>query len=259
MKAFMDKYIVLVGIYVKIYRKYPMELFLKLVYLPVQMLMYIFLWKALLQYSGAELSYMICYYLFVILLGYAFPFVHIATDIQKDVQQGTLANFLVRPVQYVVPAISRFVAWMVCYSVILIPAFLFTIIYREILLQNFLLFLIYLILGIGVEFLIWYNLGLLALKLERIRGVLITFRAFKSLVSGALIPISLFPQTLRTVIEFLPMKLYIYTPVNALLGGEAREEPVRNMILALAWILVLTAAAALQWNSGLKRLQTNIS
>ncbi len=175
----------------KMYRKYPMELFLKLVYLPVQMLMYIFLWKALLKYSGVQLSYMVCYYLFVVLLVYAFPFMHIATDIQKDVEQGIMANFLVRPVQYVVPVISRFVAWMVCYLVILVPAVLFTVIYREISLQ--------------------------------------------------------------------PMKFYIYTPVNALLNGGNMEELAGNMVLALTWILVLTAAAAWQWNSGLKRLQANIS
>lgn len=191
MKASMDKYRVLVGIYMKMYRKYPMELFLKLVYLPVQMLMYIFLWKALLKYSGVQLSYMVCYYLFVVLLVYAFPFMHIATDIQKDVEQGIMANFLVRPVQYVVPVISRFVAWMVCYLVILVPAVLFTVIYREISLQ--------------------------------------------------------------------PMKFYIYTPVNALLNGGNMEELAGNMVLALTWILVLTAAAAWQWNSGLKRLQANIS
>jgi ABC-2 type transport system permease protein len=259
MKAFLDKYRVLVGIYVKMYRKYQMELFLKLIYLPVQMLMYVFLWKVLLHQGGAEQSYMICYYLFVVLLGYAFPFVHIATDIQKDVEQGTMTTFLVRPVQYVVPVISRYLAWMVCYSVIFVPAVLFTVIYRGISLQNLGLFFIYLVLGTGIEFLIWYNLGLLALKIERIRGVLITFRAFKSLVSGSLIPISLFPQLLRTVTEFLPMKFYIYTPVNALLDGERVGESAGNMVLALAWIAVLTAVAALQWNSGLKKLQVNIS
>ena len=69
MKALMDKYKVLIKIYLKIYWEYPINLFLKLVYLPVQMLMYIFLWKALLQYHGAELSYYICYYLFGILHG----------------------------------------------------------------------------------------------------------------------------------------------------------------------------------------------
>ena len=259
MKALMDKYRVLIGIYIKMYRKYPMELFLKLVYLPVQMLMYIFLWKTLLRYNDAELSYMVCYYLFVILLGYAFPFVHIATDIQKDVEQGTIANFLVRPVQYVIPVISKYAAWMFCYSVIFVPAVLFAIIYRGILLQNFLLFLIFLILGMVIEFLIWYNLGLLALKFERIRGVLIAFRAFKSLVSGAIIPISLFPQVLRIVTELLPMKFYIYTPIIVLLEEEAMGRIAGNMFLALAWIIILTEIAILQWRCGLKKLQTNIS
>lgn len=259
MRVFMDKYGVLVKIYLKMYKKYPMELFLKLVYLPVQMLMYVFLWKALLQYSGTELSYMICYYLFVILLGYAFPFAHIATDIQKDVEQGSIVNFLVRPVSYVIPVISKFAAWMLCYSVIFVPAILFTIVYREVSLRNFISFLIYLILGINIEFLIWYNLGLLALKMERIRGVLITFRAFKSLASGTLIPISLFPPVLGIVTELLPMKFYIYTPVNALLEKETTGEFAQNMILAAVWISLLIGLAMLQWKSGLKKLQANIS
>ncbi len=259
MKALMAKYVVLVKIYINAYRKYPMELFLKLVYLPVQMLMYVFLWKSLLQYSGAELSYMICYYLFVILLGYAFPFVHIATDMQRDVGEGNIANFLVRPVHYVVPIISRFVAWMLCYSVIFVPAVVFTVIYRGVSLWNFTSFLIYLIIGTAIEFLIWYNLGLLALKMERIRGVLITFRAFKALVSGSLIPISLFPSALATVTEFLPMRFYIYTPVNALLEQEVMGKFAGNMFLALIWIVALTGLAVVQWNSGLKRLQANIS
>lgn len=255
----MDKYMVLIKIYMKKYTKYPMELFLKLIYLPVQMLLYIFLWKELLKYSEIELSYMICYYLFAILLGYAFPFIHIATDIQKDVEEGTIANFLVRPVQYVIPIISRFVAWMVCYSGIFVLAVLFAFFYRGVSLKSLLTFLIYLVFGTAIEFLIWYNLGLLALKTERIRGVLITFRAFKSLVSGSLIPISLFPSALRIVTEFLPMKFYIYTPVNALLEQETTKNFMCNLIMAMIWIAVLIGIAILQWNNGLKKLQANIS
>lgn len=259
MRALMGKYGVLVKIYIKMYKKYPMELFLKLVYLPVQMLMYVFLWKALLQYSGTELAYMICYYLFVILLGYAFPFAHIATDIQKDVEQGTMANFLVRPVSYVVPIISKFVAWMLCYSAIFIPAVLFTLVYRGVTFWNLFSFLIYLALGIIIEFLLWYNLGILSLSIERVSGALITFRAFKSLASGTLIPISLFPTTLKIAADFLPMRFYIYTPINALLEKEVPAVFVKNFVLAAIWITLLVGLAVLQWRNGMKKLQVNIS
>lgn len=40
-----------------------------------------------------------------------------------------------------------------------------------------------------------------------------------------------------------------------LVGAVARNK----LVLELIWILVLTAAAVWQWNSGLKRLRTNIS
>ena len=73
-----------------------------------------------------------------------------------------------------------------------------------------------------------------------------------------LVPAVLFTVIYREI-SLQPMKFYIYTPVNALLNGGNMEELAGNMVLALTWILVLTAAAAWQWNSGLKRLQANIS
>lgn len=259
MRALMVKCKVLVKIYVKVYRKYPVDLFLKLIYLPVQMLMYIFLWKTLLGYNREELSYMVCYYLFVILLGYAFPFVHIATDIQKDVEQGIISNWLVRPVSYIFPVISRFVAWMICYSVVFIPAVIIVGIYRGITCMNIIAFVIYLMLGIIIEFLIWYNIGLLSLEMERIRGVLTTFRAFKSLASGSIIPISMFPMLFRIITEFLPTKFYIYTPINALLNGTDMLKLISNLLLAMFWILILAGLAIMQWNRGIGKLQTNIN
>lgn len=259
MRASMDKFRVLVQMYMKVHRKYPMELFLKLIYLPVQMLMYGFLWKSLLKYNGLELRYMICYYLFSILLGYAFPFVHIATDIQEDVQQGMIMNYLVRPVHYVMPIIAKYVAWLLCYFVVLLPAFALTIYYYGISFHNFINFIIYLIMGIGIEFLIWFDLGLLSLKREKIRGIVITFHAFKSLVSGSLIPLSLFPQTLRTLTEILPMRFYIFTPINALLSEESTIILAKNMALSITWIAILAIVAVLEWNVGLKAIQTNIS
>lgn len=259
MRALMVKSRVLIKIYMKTYRRYPVDLFLKLIYLPVQMLMYIFLWKTLLGYSEEKFSYMVCYYLFVILLGYAFPFMHIATDIQKDVEQGIISNWLVRPVNYILPVISRFVAWMICYFVIFIPALIIVGIYRRLTYINILMFAIYLIFGIIIEFFIWYNIGLLSLKMERIRGVLTTFRAFKSLVSGSLIPISMFPPLLRIITEFLPTKFYIYTPVDALLNGTDALTLAVNILLAMCWIVILVTLSVVQWNNGIKRLQMNIN
>src|SRR5574344_1335868 len=98
MKELMAKYGLLIKTYIKMYLQYPMGLFLKIIYLPIQMLMYIFLWKMISQYSDINLKYMVCYYLFSILLGYAFPFVHIASDIQNDVFDGRILNSLIRPV-----------------------------------------------------------------------------------------------------------------------------------------------------------------
>ncbi|KSV58277.1 ABC-2 family transporter protein [Acetivibrio ethanolgignens] len=259
MKALTDKYIILINTYVKVNLKYPLELFLKLIYLPIQLFMYIFLWKSLLSYDAFEFSYMICYYLFVILLGYAFPFAHIATDIQSDVEGGILSNFLVRPIGYIVPKVCKFIAWMVCYSVVFIPALIFVFFYGNIKPLNLLYFFVYLLIGLVVEFLLWYNVGLLALKIEKIRGAMTAFKALRMLASGSLIPIYLFPDILQGILMYLPFKLYIYTPINVLLSGESSEAFFLNILTGIIWVMFLTLLAKIQWRSGIAKLQINIS
>ncbi|MEE0958887.1 MAG: ABC-2 family transporter protein, partial [Lachnospiraceae bacterium] len=83
--------------------------------------------------------------------------------------------------------------------------------------------------------------------------------AFKSLVSGSLIPISMFPPLLRIITEFLPTKFYIYTPVDALLNGTDALTLAVNILLAMCWIVILVTLSVVQWNNGIKRLQMNIN
>lgn len=259
MKELMVKYKVLIGTYLKVYKKYPMGLFLKLIYVPVQMLMYVFLWVNIAKSSNIDLSYMVCYYLFTILLGYAFPFVHIASDIQKDVMEGRLANCLVRPVHYVTPILARYIAWMLCYFVIFIPAILFACVFRRIPLINIIFFITYLLAGVFVEFLIWYNVGLVSMKIETIRGLTTAIMAVKLLTSGALIPLSFFPEMIKGLLAVLPFRFYIFLPVNSLLYGEEPAALLVNLGLAAVWIVILILLGEVQWRSGLKKLQLNIS
>lgn len=259
MRASAAKYSVLICTYIKAYQRYPLELFLKLVYLPVQMMMYIFLWKTVASGRQVDFVYMVCYYLFSTLLGYAFPFAHIAGDIQNDVMEGSITNYLVRPMYYITPVVARYIAWMCCYAVVFVPAIVFVGIYRGVELKNILLFFCYLIPGAAVEFLLWYNVGLAAIRLERIRGVMMAVRAVRALVSGSLLPLSFFPQGLKEVGMMLPFRLYIYTPIDVLLNGTNLRNAMTDLPVAVFWIGGLFLFAHLQWKTGIQELGINQS
>lgn len=255
----MDKYFVLIRTYIKYNMRYPLGLFLKIVYLPIQMFLYIFLWMALSRYSEIDIKYMICYYLFAILLGYAFPFAHIARDIQNDMFEGTIFNYLVRPVAYVVPIITRYLAWMFCYAVVFIPSILFTVLFYRISFINIAYFFIFVLLGIIVEFLIWINAGFISMRIEQIRGVIMAIMVLKSFASGSLIPFSFLPDVVRKAIEYMPFKFYIYEPINVLLKGTDCFTAAKSIGFALIWIVLLIVIASLQWHRNMKSLQVNVS
>jgi ABC-type uncharacterized transport system permease subunit len=259
MKVLTDKYKVLTGTYIKEYRKYPMGLFLKLIYLPAQMLMYIFLWLNISKSNAIDLKYLISYYLLTNLLVYAYPFTHIANDIEREVMEGGISNYLVRPINYINLILAKYVAWMSLYSAIFLPAVVFVYFFREISLVQIVLFLISAIVGMGVEFMFWYNVGLISFFIERIRGIMTTALALRMFVSGSLIPLSFFAEPIRKVTYLFPFRFYIYVPVNTLLGEKETAEIIVDFAAGFAWIIMLVLLSKFLWSKGIKKIESNMS
>lgn len=61
-----------------------------------------------------------------------------------------------------------------------------------------------------------------------------------SLLSGSLFPIDLFPDALIKIIQFLPFKYFVYTPVVILLGNIQGWNIIKTLIIQLIWILILS-------------------
>jgi ABC-2 type transport system permease protein len=259
MKALMDKYKLLTGIYLKVYRKYPIGLFLKLIYLPVQMLMYIFLWLNISKSNVIDIKYLITYYLLTSLLLYAYPYTHIANNIENDVIEGGISNYLVRPISYINPILCQFTAWICLYSIIFIPAIIFVYFFRGFTFIQIGLFLLSAVIGLSVEFMLWYNVGLISFFIERIRGVMTTVIALRMFVSGSLIPLSFFPKSIRNLTYLFPFRFYIYVPVNSLLGEMDHNEILANLIIGVVWLILFIFLSKLLWNKGIKKMQVNMS
>ncbi len=259
MKASMVKYRILIRIYLKNYCQYPMRLFLKLIYLPVQMMMYLFLWINIGKSHNLDIKYMIAYYLIIGLLTNAYPFRHIALDVEEDVVEGSIANCLVRPYSYIVPAFSKYTAWSLIYSIVFIPTIIFVTFFRGVTAVQVLYFIIATIIGKSIEFMLWYNIGLVALFIERIRGVIITVGAVMTFMSGNIIPLSFFPKWFENITYFFPFRMYVYFPTDILLSERSIHYFLFNIFIALLWLILLIILSKILWKRGIGRLQGNIS
>ncbi|MCL2841002.1 MAG: ABC-2 family transporter protein [Defluviitaleaceae bacterium] len=252
MKALMVNYYILMKLHAKNYLKFPMNIFLKLIYIPVQMFMYFLLWRTLIPDGASDFRFMLAYYLLVCLLTQAYPFVHIASGVMTDVMEGNIMSFMVRPVQYGMRALSKYSSWMMFYSIVFIPALIFVYIYMDLSLYRIALFIIFAVIGMLIEFICWYAVGLASLFMERIKGLVITVLSIRMFVSGIIIPLTFFPDNIRSIAYFFPFRFYIFVPVNLLLSGW--NNYWFDLALAIMWLVLLYLLSRMLWAFGVKRL-----
>lgn len=257
MKVFKGRNWVLYLKYLKEYLRYPTVVFFKLVELPLQMLLYLFLWKYLAQDNTFDWKYLVFYYFVTGLLGLAYPFVRLSVDIEEDILEGAVFNYLVRPWHYLMPKLSKYLASMTVYSLIFIPGVLLIWWQKRATADTIILFVFCGLLGMLVEFFLWYTVGLLSFSQGRIRGVIRTIAAFKSIVSGSLFPIILMPELMKKTFLLLPFQCYIYAPTAILLGTYSGMEIITVFLRSVVWLVILIGVSQWMYSRGLKKLREN--
>jgi viologen exporter family transport system permease protein len=72
--------------------------------------------------------------------------------------------------------------------------------------------------------------------------------------SGALIPLTFFPDSIKNVFSLLPFASMNYTPVMIYLGKMTEYEIYKNIAIQLIWIVFFYLLGGLLWQHAIKRL-----
>jgi ABC-2 type transport system permease protein len=73
------------------------------------------------------------------------------------------------------------------------------------------------------------------------------------LLTGALVPLSFFPDSLRRVTELLPFQAIGYVPVTIYMGQRTGAELWEALALQAFWGVALYGVGALLWATGVRR------
>ncbi len=103
-----------------------------------------------------------------------------------------------------------------------------------------LLFLTALLLGMGIKFCIQYIFSLMCFYTDNSYGVTKAREILTNFFSGALIPLAMFPDMLRRIVDYLPFRGIIYTPCCIFIGTFSIHDSVLNILMQAAWILLLS-------------------
>jgi ABC-2 type transport system permease protein len=103
--------------------------------------------------------------------------------------------------------------------------------------------------------LLWFSiafiLGLASFWMEETWILRVIFTILANFLSGAIIPLEMYPAWFRAVLDWTPFPLMTFVPVKMFMGEYAGSYPQAFLMIAV-WLAVLASLAALTWKKGLK-------
>ncbi len=222
------------------------------------------LWYALFRISGQteihgySLDVMIAY-----LLGVAFVegALHIQNQGMKqmtDIHEGTLNNYLLRP-------FSPYLYWftddlarkiLMCIlsgmTVVCVAALFSLWIDFSFSVASLLLFFLSLCFAAVLHFLLFSLVVLSTFWIGISWGVTFVLRVAMGVATGALVPLSFFPDGIREVIFALPFKFFGYVPIQIALGQFTTQQTVWAFGQLCLWIVGVACVCRMVYRCGLK-------
>jgi viologen exporter family transport system permease protein len=224
---------------------------------------YYFLWRAVFRNAGQTvggltLSDMVTY----VAVGWAirsFYFNEIDRDLGTQVQEGRLAMNLIRPVDFQTVMIadaagqSAFRAVLFTIPITVVLALLFPL-KPPASAAAAILFLVSAALSFFLVAAINFLVGLVAIRSKSILGILRAKYLVLELLSGLLIPTTLFPEPLRSILLWSPFPHINFTPAILYLGKASGAEAARLLALQAGWTLALLALGQWAWRGSQRRI-----
>ncbi len=123
---------------------------------------------------------------------------------------------------------------------------------------NILFFVLSLVLAFLIQFNIDYFVGLLCFYNESTWGMSSAKDSIVLLLSGATIPLSFFPETLRNVVNYLPFQAVYNIPLKMLISKDlAINQYLISLLIQFFWIFILFAVNRLFYRKAIKVVTVN--
>ncbi len=223
----------------------------------VNVTVHYFIWKALYandpNYAGFAFHEMVTY----VAVGWiirSLYFNNIDQDMAQDVMEGKISMALIKPVSvqwmYISQALGETVFRLVLLSapVAAVIALVFPVDPPKDA-AHLALFLLSLAGSVLIVATLNFIVGSCAVRLKSILGLLRAKFFLQELLSGLLVPMTMFPAPAQKILAGLPFEHIGYTPMLIYLGKLSYGEIAATLALQLFWVAVLAALGSWFWNA----------
>jgi ABC-2 type transport system permease protein len=183
-------------------------------------------------------------------------------DIGQEVRDGSIAMNLIKPISYKVRMFYiSFGALIYQMVFVLVPVWIGLLAVRYFTIGELppgfgtiLLYLISLMLGFVVSYLMNFCFGILAFYVTNMWGLSHLKEAALLFFSGQLIPIAFFPDAVQKIMQFFPFSSLNYIPVLIYLKKVTGIELIKALGVQFLWIALLFLLSKWMWNKAISKL-----
>ncbi|MFB5763589.1 ABC transporter permease [Paenibacillus medicaginis] len=183
-------------------------------------------------------------------------------EIQNRILNGEIASELTKPINIKFYHFSQEVGSYFNNLIIkILPIYLLMIIVFDmktpINITQFSLFLVSLL----FSFLLIFNINFITAIMAFWITKLFSLSVFKDqtirLLSGAIVPLWFFPDSVLSVVKYLPFSGIVFMPINIYLNKITNEEIINAFLVQIIWIIVTSSIGRYLWFRATRRISIN--
>ncbi|MFL5322006.1 MAG: ABC transporter permease [Myxococcaceae bacterium] len=183
-----------------------------------------------------------------------------AWQMNFEVRQGTLAMKLLRPLHPLLTYATENLSYLPMRLVIVAPVLTAMVIlvgpgYLPHTPLQVVIWFFGTVGGWGVIFLINLCIGCMALFIKSTLKFMDAYLAMSFVFSGYLIPVELFPDRLRHLIDWLPFRYTIGLPIELFVTRHSDAEALSLLARQWCWVAILFVTATLLWRRGISKFE----
>lgn len=177
-------------------------------------------------------------------------------SIMLMIKSGEISNYLVKPVSIIPFLFSTFAGqtWMaIVYAIVTLIAGLIILPPAGII--NILFFVIFLIFAFCISLSFNLFVAIVSFYIIEANGIRNMFNHVTRILSGTLIPLTLFPPALKWIIMLTPFPIVAFTPAYVLQNNLVLSELTSLFIVSLVWAVGLLIFILMFWRRSLRRYE----
>lgn len=234
------------------------------------MITQIFLWWAVFdsvgqspgadRIAGYRFQNVVAYYLLAMLSRAFSSMPGLASGIALQIRNGEIKKFLIQPIDMLgFLLVGRVAHKLAYYAVAIVPFGLVFFLCRGYFVDGWpdaatmAAFILALLLSFLLGFLLDASIGLVGFWFLEVSSLTFVYMLLNFFLSGHMFPLDMLPAPWNGLVNLLPLKYMAYFPAAVFLGKVTGPDLVRELCIAVGWVVVLSIGTRVMFQRGVKR------